>query len=127
MSLRQAETVTTDNLEYTTAIPADWRGSFQSDSDLNLFQAPCLVFCFFQAADLGSGFFAAFITLTGRGPGNPISFWDFLKLFELFTFLFKEWVPEADEVAQQVRALIVRPKVLSSNPGHHVVDHNHPQ
>jgi hypothetical protein len=31
----------------------------------------------------------------------------------------------AGEVAQQVRALTVLPKVLSSNPSNHMVAHNH--
>jgi hypothetical protein len=33
----------------------------------------------------------------------------------------------AGEMAQQVRALTVLPKVLSSNPSNHMVAHNHPQ
>jgi hypothetical protein len=32
----------------------------------------------------------------------------------------------ADEMAQQVRALTVLLKVLSSNPSNHLVAHNHP-
>jgi hypothetical protein len=30
------------------------------------------------------------------------------------------------EMAQQIRALSALPKVLSSNPSHHMVAHNHP-
>jgi hypothetical protein len=32
----------------------------------------------------------------------------------------------AVEIAQQVRALIALPKVLSSNPSNHMLAHNHP-
>jgi hypothetical protein len=33
--------------------------------------------------------------------------------------------PQAGEMAQQLRALTVLPKVLSSNPSKHMVAHNH--
>jgi hypothetical protein len=32
----------------------------------------------------------------------------------------------AGEMAQRVRALTALPKVMSSNPNSHMVDHNHP-
>jgi hypothetical protein len=37
-----------------------------------------------------------------------------------------KWLLGAGEMAQQVRALAALPKVLSSNPSNHMVDHNHP-
>ena len=33
---------------------------------------------------------------------------------------------EAGEMAQQLRALTALPEVMSSNPGNHMVAHNHP-
>jgi hypothetical protein len=38
----------------------------------------------------------------------------------------KEVGSRAGKMAQQVRALTVLPKVLSSNPSNHIVAHNHP-
>ena len=40
---------------------------------------------------------------------------------------YKNQKLRAGEMAQQVRALTVLPKVLSSNPSNHMVAHNHPQ
>jgi hypothetical protein len=40
-------------------------------------------------------------------------------LVEVFNF-------RADEMAQWVRALAALPKVLSSNPSHHMMAYNHP-
>jgi hypothetical protein len=39
---------------------------------------------------------------------------------------FKKVLLGAGEMAQRLRALTALPKVLSSNPSHHMVAHNHP-
>jgi hypothetical protein len=44
-----------------------------------------------------------------------------------YFYLNRECYIWAGKMAQQVRALIDLPKVLSSNPSNHMVAHNHPQ
>jgi hypothetical protein len=57
-----------------------------------------------------------------RGPRPDPTFSSVSNLKELEIRVLLQ----ADEMAQQLKALTVLPKVLSSNPSNHMVAHNHP-